>query len=461
MRADFGFDTSVTAAVDCLRARFHPRSLVAAAARGRVHRFRAVGRGCRPRARRGRRRVARADAARARPPLPRGGDAPQGFVLAADLGGGFGGLARELLAQIRDDYSTAVVGSLSARTPARCRRRPHHRARANWRRRRRGGHRYRHALHDAPPSSFDAELDARPTRTMAWRAALGRRHAAAGTAAAAAAQTSAAAAAAAGGGSLPYVVAPPYVTPRAGQLPRRRAFAALLDGATPARAAAPASPASSSARCASASMHLAAGSLALPPPPPPHAAGGGTAAGAVHAVRPPSSAGVGAHVRPARGVARAPRRRLRPADAARAGGGGGGAAAAAAAARPRGSWRAAVAARRDERLVWSRPQPLQLPLPQFFAPSLAADGAPLAPPDGPPPDTPRADDDEVMLPVGAALRCTPGLVPLLRRCRDAYSPAPRGRRAQSALRRPRGRRARRARRGGAGDDRGVRGGAGG
>ena len=73
--------------------------------------------------------------------------------------------------------------------------------------------------------------------------------------------------------------------------------------------------------------------------------------------------------------------------------------------------------------VWSRPQPLQLPFsfPQFFAPSLAADGAPLAPPDGPPPDTPRAADDEVMsVPVGAALQCTPGLVPLLRRCRDAY-----------------------------------------
>ena len=37
------------------------------------------------------------------------------------------------------------------------------------------------------------------------------------------------------------------------------------------------------------------------------------------------------------------------------------------------------------------------------------------------PDTPRAADDEVMsVPVGAALQCTPGLVPLLRRCRDAY-----------------------------------------
>ena len=135
----------------------------------------------------------RADA-RTCPPLLEE-DAPQGFVLAADVNGGFGGLARELLAQIRDDYPTAPrAAPAAAHTPARCRRR-HHPARASRRRRTlEAAHRYRHALHDALAlTSFDAELRVHDHNAWLRRAALGapRRRAAA----AAAAQTSAAVAA--------------------------------------------------------------------------------------------------------------------------------------------------------------------------------------------------------------------------------------------------------------------------
>ena len=117
--ADFEFDTSVTAWSDYLQARLHPRSL--ASLRPHEHEytdFELWGEGV---------ALARAEGAdESRGPMLlervrrflEECDAPQGFVLAADVNGGFGGLARELLAQIRDDYSTAPCVALAAGTHA-------------------------------------------------------------------------------------------------------------------------------------------------------------------------------------------------------------------------------------------------------------------------------------------------------------------------------------------------------
>ena len=458
------FDTSVTAWSDYLQARLHPRSL--ASLRPHEHEytdFELWGEGV---------ALARAEGAdESRGPMLlervrrflEECDAPQGFVLAADVNGGFGGLARELLAQIRDDYSTAPCVALAAGTHAGAlptSTAPSSPGKSGGDAPLEAAHRYRHALHDALAlTSFDAELRCTTIPIYGSGALLSAAaHAAAGAAAAAAAQTSAAAAAAAsGGGGLPYVVAPPYVTPRA-ELSYHAAapLAALLDGITlPARARrAPASLGELvGALRVREGMHLAAGSLALPPPPPPHAAGGGIDGSGAWFTPccplqlPPASAPAYAQRVAWLGAPPAaafdPRMPRGPAAAAAAG-----RAAAAAAARPRGSWRSCRcgATRRAARCGRGRSR-CSCRSPSRSSSrrrsSLAADGHAARPLARRPTascrcsDTPRAADDEraMSVPVGAALQCTPGRPcrwggrrVVYRRCRDAYlaQPAPRG-----------------------------------
>ena len=114
-------------------------------------------------------------------------------------------------------------------------------------------------------------------------------------------------------------------------------------------------------------------------------------------------------------------------------------AAAAAAARPRGRGAAAAAARRDGRHCGrgrsrcSCRSPSRSSSRRRRRRRRAARAA-----DGPPPDTPRADDDEVMsAPAGAALSARPASC-RCRRCRDAYLGQRRGGRVRAGrpLRRP-------------------------
>ena len=190
--ADFEFDTSVTAWSDYLQARLHPRSL--ASLRPHEHEytdFELWGEGV---------ALARAEGAdESRGPMLlervrrflEECDAPQGFVLAADVNGGFGGLARELLAQIRDDYSTAPCVALAAGTHAGAlptSTAPSSPGKSGGDAPLEAAHRYRHALHDALAlTSFDAELRCTTIPIYGSGALLSAAaHAAAGAAAAAA-----------------------------------------------------------------------------------------------------------------------------------------------------------------------------------------------------------------------------------------------------------------------------------
>ena len=481
--ADFEFDTSVTAWSDYLQARLHPRSL--ASLRPHEHEytdFELWGEGV---------ALARAEGAdESRGPMLlervrrflEECDAPQGFVLAADVNGGFGGLARELLAQIRDDYSTAPCVALAAGTHAGAlptSTAPSSPGKSGGDAPLEAAHRYRHALHDALAlTSFDAELRCTTIPIYGSGALLSAAaHAAAGAAAAAAAQTSAAAAAAAGGGGggSPYVVAPPYVTPRA-ELSYHAAapLAAFLDGITlPARARrAPASLGELvGALRVREGMHLTAGSLALPPPPPPHAAGGGIDGSGAWFTPccplqlPPASAPAYAQRVAWLGAPPAaafdPRMPRGPAAAAAAGAGGGGGGGA------RGRLVAQLPLRRDATggtVVAAAAAAAAVLLPPVLR--AVARRRRRAARAARRPAARHAARRRRRGDVGAGGRGAPvharpraAAPPLPRR---VPRPAPRGgARAGRPLRRPRGRRARRARRGGAGDDRGVRGGAGG
>ena len=472
--ADFEFDTSVTAWSDYLQARLHPRSL--ASLRPHEHEytdFELWGEGV---------ALARAEGAdESRGPMLlervrrflEECDAPQGFVLAADVNGGFGGLARELLAQIRDDYSTApcvalAVGTHAGALPTSTA--PSSPGKSGGDAPREAAHRYA-TLHDARSHVVRCRAPVHD-HTHLWlrRAALGRRHPRRRR------RRRRRRRADVGGGRRrsgrrrrPALrVAPPYVTPRA-ELSYHAAapLAAFLDGITlPARARrAPASLGELSAPCASARACTSPPACSRCRRRRRHTRRAAASTAAVRGSRRAahcSPAGVGARVRAARAWLGAPPAAARPADAARpaaaaaAGGGGGGGGAPAwlgRSCRCGATRRAARCGRGRSRRSCRSPSPSSSRRRRRRRRAARAARRPAAR------HAARRRRRGDAGAGGRGAQCTLGLVPLLRRRRDAYlgyAARPSARRSASpAASRPR---SSATRRGGAGDDRGVRGG---